>query len=107
MEAEPGEPTRDDLDIPYDDYDLSGWPDYLQVSGLLEIPGQSLEEYLTVVVAAYDEVGRVIGWGWRRRTDDHYLMSGGHYFEVEVPAADFVSELDLEVESYKLQLFGR
>jgi Tol biopolymer transport system component len=105
--AEPGELTRDDLDIPYDDYDLSDLPDRLKVSGLFEIPAQPLEEYAAVVATAYDQEGRVVGWGWIHRTDDRFLMSGGHYFEVEMQAVDFASELDLEVASYKVQLFGR
>jgi Tol biopolymer transport system component len=105
--AEPGEPTRDDLDLPSYDFDLSQWPDAFRVSGTFENPGPDLTEYVVLVVTVYGEGGRVIGWGWRSETGPAYLASGTHDFEIESAMPEIVAERHCEVYSYKIQLFGR
>jgi Tol biopolymer transport system component len=105
--AEPGERTRDDLNVSFDDYDLSAWPDHLEVRGIFDNPGEPLDAYVMIAVTAYDQEGQVIGWGWSHYTQAAYLMGGGHFFVVDVPAADFVPDLGLDVGSYKIHIVGR
>jgi hypothetical protein len=105
--AEPGERTRDDLDISFDDYDLSAWPDHLEVRGIFNNPGEPLDAYVMIAVTAYDQEEQVIGWGWSHHTQATYLTGGGHFFVVDVPAADFVPDLGLDVRYYKIHVWGR
>jgi Tol biopolymer transport system component len=100
------EPTRDDLDIPFHEFDLSEWPEAFQVRGTFENPGPDLTDYLMVVVTAYDLEGRVIGSGWRYETDPAYLATGTHNFEVTVELSEAVADQNLEVGAYKVQLFA-
>ena len=105
--AEDDEPTRDDLDIPVNSYDLSEWPTVFVVSGVAENPGPDLTEFLMIVATVYDTDGRVIASGWRSETDSGSLSGGRHEFEVEIQLPEPVADLNLKVGSYKLQLFGR
>jgi hypothetical protein len=104
--ADPAQPDRDDLDIPENDFDLSR-SDRLLVNGIIENPGPSLEEELRVVVTAYDDEGRVMGWGWRTETDPTKLAAESQSFDVAVQFSKPIVDLDLEVGSYKIQLFAR
>jgi Tol biopolymer transport system component len=103
--ADPAHPDRDDLDIPENGFDLSR-SDRLLVSGIIENPGPSLEEELRVVVTAYDDEGRVMGWGWRTETDPAKLAAQSQTFDVTVQFPKPVADLDLDVGSYKIQLFA-
>jgi WD40 repeat protein len=104
--ADPAQPDRDDLDIPENDFDLSR-SGQLLVNGIIENPGLSLEERLRVVVTAYDDEGRVMGWGWRSETDPAKLAAKSQTFEVTVQFPKPIADLDLGVGSYKIQLFAR
>lgn len=104
--AESAEPDRDDLDIPENDFDLSR-PDELRVSGIIENAGPALNEGLTVVVTAYDDEGHVMGWGWQTETSPARLSDNTQGFDVSVQFSKPITDLDLEVESYKIQLFAR
>lgn len=105
--AEPGEPTRDDLDIPFNDYHLSPQPGASRVTGTFENTGPDLNEYVTVVVTVFGVDGQLMGWGWRHGTDAAYLSGGAHPFDILVTFAQAVTELDLEIGVYKIQVFGR
>lgn len=107
IQAEPGEDTRDDLEIVRDDFNISDWPDSLSVEGTYNNPGPDLTEYVAAVVTAYDEAEHVIGVGWLYETDPSYLTTEEHDFTVTVFAWEVVDYLELEVYTYKLQLFGR
>ena len=100
------EPIREDLEILTDTFDLSAWPAAFHVSGAWENPGPDLTEYAVIVVTAYGEDGRVIGWDWFYETDPANLSGGVHDFEVEITLPEIVAKLQLEVYSYKIQLFG-
>jgi hypothetical protein len=100
------EPIREDLEILTDTFDLSPWPAAFHVSGTWENPGPDLTEYAVIVVTAYGEDGRVIGWDWFYETAPANLSSGVHDFEVEITLPEIVAKLQLEVYSYKVQLFG-
>jgi Tol biopolymer transport system component len=107
VSAEPAAPSRDDLNIPSNTFDLSRWPRALQVSGTFENTGADLTDFVAVVVTAFDAENHVLGWGWQYEVDPTYLVSGSHDFEVEVEMPELVSNLGLEIYSYKIQLVGR
>jgi hypothetical protein len=104
--GEPAEPARDDLDIPFDDYDLVDWPNFFYVEGSYDNPGPGLTEYVAIVVTLYDEQERVIGIGWIYSTDSSLLAAGEHDFDLEIVPWDIVEWLELEVNTYKIQVFG-
>jgi len=104
--AEPAEPDRDDLDIAENDFDLSR-SDELRVSGILENPGPALKEALTIAITAYDDEGQVMGWGWRTETNLAKLAAKSQGFDVSVRFSKPITDLDLEVGSYKIQVFAR
>lgn len=105
--AESGEPTRDDMDIPFNDYDLSLRPEAFRVTGTFENPGPDLNEYVTVVVTVFGVDGQLMGWGWRHDTDPAYLARGTHPFDIRVTFAQTIADMDLEVGYYKIQVFGQ
>ncbi len=107
VQANVSAPTRDDLDIPTDTFDLSAWPEALVVRGQWENLGLDLTEYLMVLVTAYGEDGQVLGWGRQLVTDPADLVHGLHDFEVRVALSELVADLDLELGTYRLQLLGR
>lgn len=107
VEAEPVDPGREDLDIPSHDFDTSDWPFYFYVSGTFENPGPDLAEYVALTVTAYDADERVIGVGWLYETTPSLFSAGAHSFEVEVELWEVVDILELELYSYKVQIFGR
>ena len=106
VETEPAEPSRDDLTILFDEYDLSDWPFFFLVQGTFDNPGADLTEYIALVLTVYDINGHVIGVGWLRESTPPYLTAGEHSFEIEVELFDIVDWLELEMETYKIQLFG-
>jgi hypothetical protein len=105
--ADPGQPTRDDLDIPFNDYDMSMLPGGFRVTGTFENLGPDLSEYVTVVVTVFGLDGQLMGWGWRREIDPAYLTIGTHAFDIPVTFAQAIIDRDLEVGYYKIQVFGR
>jgi hypothetical protein len=105
--AEPGQPTRDDLDIPFNDYDMSMLPGGFRVTGTFDNPGPELREYVAVVVTVFGLDGKLMGWGWRRETDPAYLSVDTHTFDIPVTFAQAIIDRDLEVGYYKIQVFGR
>ena len=107
VQANVSAPTRDDLDIPTDTFDLSAWPNILVVRGQWENLGLDLTEYLMVLVTAYGEDDQVLGWGRQLVTDPADLVHGVHDFEVQVELSALVAELDLELGICRLQLLGR
>jgi hypothetical protein len=109
VSSESVEPARpdEDLDIPSNDYDLSGWPDTFSVSGSFENPGPDLSEYAVIVVTVYAVDGQVMGLGWRAETNPTYLSSGSHDFEVEIQFSEPLADLELGVGHYKIQIFAR
>jgi hypothetical protein len=106
VDTDSAEPIREDLEILSDTFELSAWPAAFHVSGVWENPGLDLTKYAVIVVTAYGEDGRVIGWDWFYETDSANLSSGVHDFEVEITLPEIVAKLQLEVYSYKIQLFG-
>ena len=106
VETEPAEPARDDLTVVFDEYDLADWPDLLLVQGSFQIAGADLTESIAFVVTVYDVDGHVIGVGWQYEATPPYLTAGEHSFVIEVELFEGVDWLDLEMETYKLQLFG-
>jgi len=105
VEAEPAEPTRDDLFVTNDDLE-SDWPYFFYVNGTWENPGPALTEYVLVVVTAYDEERHVIGMGSSYETGSSQLAAGEHDFEVYVELWEIVADLELEVDDHDVQLFG-
>jgi hypothetical protein len=102
VEAEPSEPDRDDLYV--DDYSVEeDWP--LFVEGIYRVPDQDLTDYVAVVIAAYDNKGRIIGLGWFLGTESSDLSSGRHDFELDVWPAG--SEEELKAEEYEAYIYGR
>ena len=103
------EPSRDDLDIPYgsDTFDASEWPYYFYVDGLFVNPGPDLTEYVAVVITLYDQEEHVIGLGWLVSTDPAYFGIGEHGYQVSVTSWDIMDALELEVGTYKIQVFGQ
>jgi predicted small lipoprotein YifL len=106
IESEPAEQGRDDLEIPYENFDDTAWPILFFVEGTFEIPAPDLNEYVAVVVTLYDEDDRVIGVGWLYEESSTYLTADSHDFEIEVEMWDVASDLELEVYFYKVQVFG-
>jgi WD40 repeat protein len=106
IRAEPSNPTRDDLLVSRDDFNLSGWPRYFNVIGLFKNPGPPLDSYVTLVATAYDSENQVIGWGWFSETGGSYFDTGDHYFNIKVTTPAGLVEQGPKIESYKLQLFG-
>jgi hypothetical protein len=107
LAAEPAEPARSDLDIPYDDFDASNWPASFYVRGAYENPGADLSAYAAIVVTLYDMEEQVIGVGWLYEADDAaYLTTGEHEFEVEVEMWEIAEKLELTVATYRVQIFG-
>ncbi len=109
IEAEPAEPTRDDLEVfsDKDDYDMSEWPDYFYVLGTYTNPGPALEQYVAIVVTLYDEDGFVIGVGGQLETGSSYLESQEQYFEVGVEMWEATFDLDLHVVNFEVQLLAQ
>jgi hypothetical protein len=103
------EPYRDDMDIPLgsDTLDTSEWPVYAYVDGYFVNPGPDLTEYVAVVITLYDLEEHVIGLGWLVSIDPAYLATGQQSYAVEVESWDIVGALDLEVGTYKIQVFGQ
>jgi hypothetical protein len=107
IEAEPAEPTRDDLEIPSHDYDLLDWPDYFYVEGLYTNPGPALENYFAVVVTLYDDDGFVIGVGGQIETSSDYLQSQEEYFEIGVEMWEVTFDMELHVGNFNLQILAQ
>jgi WD40 repeat protein len=103
----PGEPTRDDLEIPVNEYDVSLLPEAFRVTGTYENPGPDLDAYVTVLVTVFGLDGRLMGWGWQQETDQGYLSIGSHPFDVRVDFAPTIADMALDVGYYKIQVFGR
>ena len=76
------------------------------MSGTFENPGPDLTDYVLVIVTAYDENGRVLGWGWQHEIDPTYLATGSHDFDVEIKMPEIVADLGLGIYAYKIQLFS-
>jgi hypothetical protein len=107
IESEPAEPARDDLDIPFDDFDRSDWPGFFLVQGSYNNPGSSLQDYVAVVVTVYDDDERVIGLGWWDHNENPALLEPGeHDFLVEAEMWEIAETLALEVYDYDVQVFG-
>ena len=107
IQAELADPSREDLDIPSDDFDMSDWPIYFYVNGTFENPGPDLTEYVALVATLYDIDDQVIGMGWLYETNASLFSTGTHTFGIEVEVWEIVDFLELEVHSYKIQIFGR
>jgi hypothetical protein len=109
IQAEPAEPTREDLEIAITSEDLSGWPDYyFSVEGTYNNPGPDLTQYVAIVVTLYGESGNVIGMGGWFEDGSPYLDAGVHDFDISVIDIWLIAyELNLEVYNYTVQLFAR
>jgi hypothetical protein len=106
VEGSPAEPSRDDLDIVQDDFDDGDWPFAFYVEGMYENPGPDLSDYVAIVVTLYDVDERVIGVGWQYETDPYFFGPGENPFEVAVEIQEVIPEMELEVYSYHVQVFG-
>jgi hypothetical protein len=110
VEAEPADPPREDLDIIREDYLDSDWPEVFTVEGSFENPGPTLEYFAAVVVTVYDlhnDKERVVGVGWLYEDEElAFLQPGEHNFVVETELWDVIGSLQLDVYSYKVQVFG-
>jgi hypothetical protein len=104
--SEQVEAGRDDLDITDDAFDDSDWPYAFFVEGTYANPGSDLTTYVAIVVTLYNVEGQVLGVGWSLETSVPFLSAGEHGFEVSVDVWEGLDHLELEVYSYKVQVFG-
>jgi len=103
--AEPTDDGRDDLDIVEDDYDDAGWPYSLYVNGVYDNAGANLSEYVAIVVTLYGD-DEVLGVGWSYESGGNFMETGAHDFEIRVQLWEGLDHLELELYSYKVQVFG-
>ncbi len=110
VEAERADPQREDLDIVREDYLVADWPEVFTVEGSFENPGPALVNFAAVVVTVYDlnnDKERVVGVGWHYEDEElAFLEPGEHSFVVETELWDIIGSLQLNVYSYKVQVFG-
>ena len=104
--AEPTDDGRDDLDILDEDFDDEDWPYSLYVNGVYDIAGDDLSAYVAIVVTLYGDYDKVLGVGWSYESGGAFLETGAHDFEVKVQMWEALDHLELELYSYKVQVFG-
>jgi hypothetical protein len=107
--AEATDDGRDDLDIINEDdeeFDDEDWPYSFYVKGVYDNAGDALSAYVAVVVTLYGDYDEVLGVGWSYESGGAFLETGAHDFEVKIQMWEGLDHLELELYTYKVQVFG-